>query len=370
MSRERGAFDLQSSHALTTTLDGCPMFAPAYMGRQRRGVLPPSPGLTKKGVMTSHPFRFERAVNRTQPCPLSSRPEESWAFGPTQGDEKRSLISNFSRWKRPSSLCHLDRRGHGPAGPPKVMKNGSCSATTVPGSTALPFVISTGAQSSGEICGPFLEVFFRQRNHGPSAHPRRRKTASVQQRLSPGSAVLPFVISTGAQRSGEISVWMLFRGNVFRQRGHGPAGPSKVMKNGSCSATTVPGGTTLPFVISTGAQSSGEICGQRSFLGNVFRQSVPGIPTLLCWKRPRVRLSVKGAACRSSKPRIDRKTGRSPTTAFRWEPCRLFLRNGTKRSEGSTVRFKGYSHTLFITVPKQQQRGAALAAEGAASCRD
>jgi len=31
-----------------------------------------------------------------------------------------------------------------------------------------------------------------------------------------GTAVLPFVISTGAQRSGEISVWMLFLGNVLR----------------------------------------------------------------------------------------------------------------------------------------------------------
>ena len=29
-----------------------------------------------------------------------------------------------------------------------------------------------------------------------------------------GSAPLPFVILTGAQRSGEISVWMLFLGNV------------------------------------------------------------------------------------------------------------------------------------------------------------
>jgi hypothetical protein len=29
--------------------------------------------------------------------------------GPTQGDEKRLLFSNFSLWKRPSSLCHLDR---------------------------------------------------------------------------------------------------------------------------------------------------------------------------------------------------------------------------------------------------------------------
>ena len=35
--------------------------------------------------------------------------------------------------------------------PPKVMKNGFCSATTLNGSAALPFVISTGAQRSGEI---------------------------------------------------------------------------------------------------------------------------------------------------------------------------------------------------------------------------
>ena len=55
-------------------------------------------------------------------APQPSRPEESWAFGP-----------------------------------PKVMKNGSCSATTIPGSAALPFVISTGApkERSGEICGFF-----------------------------------------------------------------------------------------------------------------------------------------------------------------------------------------------------------------------
>jgi hypothetical protein len=54
------------------------------------------------------------------------------------------------------SPCHPDRRSYGPAGPPKVMKSGSCSATTVPGSAALPFVISTGApkERSGEICGP------------------------------------------------------------------------------------------------------------------------------------------------------------------------------------------------------------------------
>src|SRR6202041_2821678 len=103
---------------------------------------------------------------------------------PTQGDEKRVLLSNYCCWKRRPPLCHLDRSAaqwrdlrcqrslpgnvfrpekSWPFGPPKVMKNGSCSATTVAGSAALPFVISTGAQRSGEICGvscPFLGMFF------------------------------------------------------------------------------------------------------------------------------------------------------------------------------------------------------------------
>jgi hypothetical protein len=57
---------------------------------------------------------------------------------------------------------------HGPVGPPKLMKNGSCSATTVARSAALPFVISTGApkERSGEICGfsgPFLGCFSTER---------------------------------------------------------------------------------------------------------------------------------------------------------------------------------------------------------------
>jgi hypothetical protein len=44
-------------------------------------------------------------------------------------------------------------------GPPKVMKNGSYSATSLSGRAPLPFVISTGAQRSGEICGPSWECF-------------------------------------------------------------------------------------------------------------------------------------------------------------------------------------------------------------------
>jgi hypothetical protein len=33
-------------------------------------------------------------------------------------------------------------------------------------------------------------------------------------------------------------------------------------------------------------------------------RSVPGFPTSRCWKGPRVRLSLKRAACRSAKPRV------------------------------------------------------------------
>jgi hypothetical protein len=109
--------------------------------------------------------------------PLSSRLEESWAFGP-----------------------------------PKAMKIGSCSATTVGGSAALPFVISTGAQRSGEICGvsgPSLGMFFdrAQRSGGTCGFSSLLLGDSCSAATVAGSAALPFVISTGAQRSGEICVF-------------------------------------------------------------------------------------------------------------------------------------------------------------------
>ena len=105
------------------------------------------------------------------------------------------------------------------------MKNGSCSATTVDGGTALPFVISTEAQRSGEICG---------------------------------SAVLSW--------------------KCFSTEESWAFGPPKVMKNGSCSATTVDGGTALPFVISTEAQRSGEICGSAVLSWKcVFDRGVMGL---------------------------------------------------------------------------------------------
>jgi hypothetical protein len=52
----------------------------------------------------------------------------------------------------------------------------------------------------------------------------------------------------------------------------------------------------LPFVISTEAQRSGEISVLTPLPGNVFRQSVPGFPTTQNSQRPRKRFSVvKGA---------------------------------------------------------------------------
>ena len=130
----------------------------------------------------------------------------------------------------------------------------SCSATTIAGSAALPFVISTGAQRSGEICGvsgPFLEMFF--------------------DRAYPG--FLLRVVSNVHVRS------------------HWAFGPPKAMKSGSCSATTLNGSAALPFVISTGApkERSGEICGVSDpFLEMCFDRGDEKrvlFSSYCCWKR-------------------------------------------------------------------------------------
>src|SRR5580692_6276905 len=95
----------------------------------------------------------QRLSPEAPPSPSSSRPEESWAFGP-----------------------------------PKAMKNGSDSATTVAGSAALPFVLSTGeVMGQRPTQGGEKRVLYSndccrkrrpplcpldRRSHGPSAHPR------------------------------------------------------------------------------------------------------------------------------------------------------------------------------------------------------
>jgi hypothetical protein len=61
---------------------------------------------------------------------------------------------------------------------------------------------------------------------------------------------------------------------------------------GFCSATTLSGSTALPFVISTEAKRSGEISVWMLFLGNVFLAE-PGFPTSRYEQGPRVWLSLK-----------------------------------------------------------------------------
>jgi hypothetical protein len=50
--------------------------------------------------------------------------------------------------------------------------------------------------------------------------------------------------------------------------------PTQVMKNAFCPATAFHGTATLPFVISTEAKRSGEISVLTPLPGNVFRPSV------------------------------------------------------------------------------------------------
>jgi hypothetical protein len=116
-------------------------------------------GRTKgdEGVYAATPLH-EARVSR-----LSSRPEKSWAGWPTQGDEKTGLVQQLLLPEAPPSPLSSRPEESWAFGPPKAMKKGSCSATTLNGSAALPFVISTGAQRSGEICGasgPSLGMFF------------------------------------------------------------------------------------------------------------------------------------------------------------------------------------------------------------------
>jgi hypothetical protein len=103
------------------------------------------------------------------PSPLSSRPEKSWAFGP-----------------------------------PKVMKNGSCSAATVAGSAALPFVISTGEvmglrpTQGDEKTGPVQQPHSMEAPPSPlSSRPELRR--SVVER-SAVSAVLSWKCFRSVQR--------------------------------------------------------------------------------------------------------------------------------------------------------------------------
>jgi hypothetical protein len=97
---------------------------------------------------------------------------------PTQGDEKTGPVQQLLLLEAPPSPLSSRPEESWVVDPPKGMKNGSCSATTVAGSAALPFVISTG------------EVMGLRPTQGD-------ENGSCSATTVAGSAALPFVISTG-----------------------------------------------------------------------------------------------------------------------------------------------------------------------------
>jgi hypothetical protein len=101
--------------------------------------------------------------------------------------------------------------------PTQADENQLLFSNHTPGSTALPFVIPTGAQRSGGTCGsaPLSWKCFSTEESWAFSPPKAMKNRFSSATTLSGRATLPFVISTEAKRSGEISVWMLPLGNVF-----------------------------------------------------------------------------------------------------------------------------------------------------------
>jgi iron complex transport system substrate-binding protein len=100
------------------------------------------------------------------------------------------------------------------------------------GSTALSLFIPTEVQRSGGTYGSAVSSwkYFPTEESWAFGRPKLMKNGACSATTLPGSAALPFVISTGAQRSGEISVWMLILGNVLRRRTR--AAPSQLEQPG------------------------------------------------------------------------------------------------------------------------------------------
>src|SRR6202453_3446480 len=191
--------------------------------------------------------------------PLSSRPERSAV-------ERSAVLSR---------KCFFDKWGHGRAGPLMLMKNGSCSPTTVGGSAVVAFVISTGAKRSGEICG-LSSPDCHSGPQRPSPLSSRRERSAVER-----SAVFhPWTVNPVhndpplCHLDRSEAQWRDLRSFV-------PGLPLRAT-------------TTLPFVISTGAQRSGEICG----LSSLDCQSGPQRPSPLS-SRPERSVVERSAVLRS-----------------------------------------------------------------------
>src|SRR3984957_13421078 len=115
-------------------------------------------------------------------------------------------------------------------GPPRATKNAFYSATTFSGSTAFPFVISTAAQRSGEISEWMLSlgnVFLTKASWARGPTEGRRKTASIQQLVFLEAPPSP--LSSRPKRSiveRSLSGYSLL-GKFFRTRDHGARGPTE-----------------------------------------------------------------------------------------------------------------------------------------------
>jgi hypothetical protein len=98
------------------------------------------------------------------------------------------------------------------------MKNAFCEATSLSGSAPLPLCHLDRSEAQWrDLCVDALSwKYFSTEYSWACGPPKVMKNAFCPATSLSGSAPLPFVISTEAKRSGEISVWMLFLGYVFR----------------------------------------------------------------------------------------------------------------------------------------------------------
>jgi hypothetical protein len=109
---------------------------------------------------------------------------------------------------------------------------------------------------------------------------------SLRQPLSPRGAALPFVISTGAQRSGEISVLMSLLGNVFRRSV--PGFPTSPLSPATTHVVLRKENHTQLTEAATLDRKSGEAEGpavQRTFVEMFFKRAPP-IPISPICHRP------------------------------------------------------------------------------------
>ena len=151
-----------------------------------------------------------------------------------------------------------------------MFSTGSCQQLQLQEARPSPFVISTGAQRSGEICvfsGLFLELCFRQ---GPVQQPQLQEAWPSPLSSRPERSVLERSAFSAVSSWNYVFDRVLFSNFSCRKRrppllssrpersvaersAFSAVSSWKCVSTGSCSATTVAGNAALPFVISTGA---------------------------------------------------------------------------------------------------------------------